>query len=100
MITKEAEEQATGCVNVGDYRKFALRQGFKFIEVLDTTSSAGDWSFLVSRDKHKWNILFQENNYPRAGFTYTLGNAEYQGTLEEVYEIIDQGIEEVIEMRK
>jgi len=64
---------------------YAESLGFKFLEVLDWSSSAGDWQFLVSRDRKHWQILSQDNNYPNPGFTYSLDDRIFEGTLEEVF---------------
>lgn len=65
-------EQATGCAGAGDFRRWAESQGYSHCEVFDWTSTAGDWTFLVSRDGIEWRFMFQRNNYPRAGFARTI----------------------------
>lgn len=65
-------EQATGCDGAGDYRSFAEQNGYDHCAVIDWTSSAGDWSFIVSQDGEEWFIMTQENNYPRSGFTRSI----------------------------
>jgi len=82
------EETATGCVGANSYRDFAIQRGYTEIEVLNWCSSAGDWSFIVSKNKRKWRILFQTNNWPRPGFSHVLGDEVYVGTKEEVLDII------------
>jgi len=67
-------EQATGCSGAGDYRRWAAKKGFPHLYVVDWTSSAGDWCFIVSKDKLSWYMMYQENNYPRSGFTRTIDN--------------------------
>jgi len=42
LVEKINAESATGCMGAGDYRQWAQEQGYKFCEVLDWTSSAGD----------------------------------------------------------
>jgi hypothetical protein len=89
MITNEEDlcAQATGCPNAGGFRSWAREQGYPFCEVWDWTSSAGDWSFFVSKDGEHWYPMFQENNYPSAGFARTIDESqEYCGTWEEVCE--------------
>ncbi len=83
-----AGAQATGCFGADSYLQFAKEQGYKHIEVLNWCSSAGDWQFLVSKDVHEWRILCQENNYPRAGFSYSISKEMFEGTLEEVEELV------------
>lgn len=65
-------EQATGCRGAGDFRNWARLQGFPYLEIFDWTSSAGDWTFLVSRDNRTWYPMFQENNFPLAGFSRSI----------------------------
>lgn len=87
----QVAEQATGCCGAGSYRQFAEQQGFKYIEVLNWCSSAGDWQFIVSRDSNKWQILEQTNNYPRPGFSHQLSDEKFYGNadnvLNEVFEL-------------
>ena len=56
----------------GSYRAILRRLGFKWVQVEDQTSSAGDWCFRV------WNqrLVFQANRFPRQGFCYSLANME------------------------
>ena len=65
-----AAEFATGIKGAGDYREEAESMGFPHLEVLDWTSSAGDWSFIVSADGEQWHIMSRTNNWPSSGFTY------------------------------
>jgi hypothetical protein len=81
-------EAATGCLGAGDAPAEAKKLGFPIITILDTSSSAGDWDFLVSRDNESWQIFSQRNNYPNPGVSYTLGEEIYRGSLSEVYEIL------------
>ena len=81
--------QATGCAGAGGYLAYATGLGYERIEVLDWTSSAGDWSFLISEDSEEWHILWQTNNWPRGGFSYEISDEAYYGTIEEVYAEID-----------
>lgn len=82
-------EQSTGCQGAGGYMAFAKEQGYGFIEVLDWTSSAGDWTFIVSKDGAKWFIMCQENNWPGAGFTRMIDlDKWFIGTAENVLELI------------
>lgn len=54
----------------GSYRAVLSRLGFTFVDVLDWTSSAGDWVFAVRRDEVDW-VVCQTNRYPHHGFAYT-----------------------------
>jgi len=85
------EEEATGCLGASGYKAFAREKGFTYCEVLDWTSSAGDWCFLVATNKRgPWRILWQTNNYPRPGFSHTLDDREWWGTLRSVYRQIER----------
>ena len=78
--------QATGCPGAGAYRRWAKAQGYPHVEVLDWSSSAGDWQFLVSQDGTEWFLLTQTNNYPRPGFTREIDTTRsWLGTIEEVW---------------
>ena len=67
-------EAFTGCRGAGDYREWAEQQGYPFCEVADWTSSAGDWSFVVSRDGETWFSMFQEHG-PR-GYVRTVDETQ------------------------
>ena len=83
-------EQATGCKGAGGYRQWAKQQGYTCCEVLNWSSSAGDWSFLVSDDGENWYIMYQENNWPKPGFTRNVDTTYcFNGTLEEVYKQVE-----------
>lgn len=75
---------ATGCTGTGSYLDFAKEHEFEHIEVVDWSSSAGDWTFIVSKDGHEWRLSYQENNYPGPGFSHYLGDEFFFGSAEEV----------------
>lgn len=80
-----AAEQATGCLGAGDYAIWAKQQGYPFCNVWDWTSSAGDWTFLVSKDGQEWFWMYQTNNFPEVGFNrYIDPDRKYQGIWEVV----------------
>ena len=84
-VEQQSAEQATGCIGSGDYAIWASQQGYSHCEVYDWTSSAGDWSFIVSKDGLNWHMMFQSDNWPRAGFTRTIDTGRvWVGTSEEV----------------
>ena len=81
-------EQATGCKGAGDFREWARQQGYPFCEVLNWTSSAGDWSFLVSRDGKTWHPMWQSNNYPKPGFSRIVEETvSWDGTVAEAVQM-------------
>ena len=69
-LDAQAEYDATGCLGVDSYRDYAELHGFKHIELIDTTSSAGDWAFIASKDGREWRMLCQYNKYPFPGFRH------------------------------
>lgn len=84
-------DAATGVGGAGGYHQYAMDQGYEFIEVVDWSSSAGDWSFLVSKDEYQWSVMVQTNNWPQPGFTRTIYDGDedlYYGTAEEVLDFI------------
>ena len=83
--------QATGCVGADSYKAYAEALGYTHIEVLNWSSSAGDWQFLVSKDGLVWHILWQKNNYPRPGFSRGIcTEPEFYGTIEDVYKQVEE----------
>jgi hypothetical protein len=82
-------EQATGVMGAGNFRKVFESMGYKQVDVLDWSSSAGDWSFIVSRDGQTWHLATQENAYPHVGFRYNVDMTEiYHGSADQVMEQI------------
>lgn len=90
LVQEIVEVQATGCTGVGAYRRWAKENGFEHVETWNTTSSAGDWQFLVSKDGIEWQVLTQENNWPRSGFSYYLGEQVFIGSFEDVSEELSE----------
>jgi hypothetical protein len=80
-------EQFTGCANADGYKAAALKAGYKHCHVIDWTSSAGDWYFLISKDGETWTTMAQENAYPEPGFKYYFNDDNvtylFEGTKDE-----------------
>jgi hypothetical protein len=55
----------------GSYREVFKALGYADVKTVDTTSSAGDWTFMVE-DNGLWYIASQENRYPYRGFAYSV----------------------------
>lgn len=85
VVENEIAEQATGCRGAGGYREYAASHGYKHLEVLNWSSSAGDWQFIISRNGQEWRVLNQSNNWPRAGFSYSISDEVFYGTAEDVF---------------
>lgn len=78
VITKEQAKEnilnglpvAIPGAGAGNYREvFVDLLGFEELEVIDWTSSAGEWSFGV-KDETGWRVAWQSNRYPYHGYTY------------------------------
>jgi hypothetical protein len=74
-MNKALAETATGWPGAGGYIEYARSRGFKHIVSGDISSSVGDWSFLVSKDRKKWYYMTQVNLYPTAGFEHHINDA-------------------------
>lgn len=85
-LPANVEIEATGCLGADSYRAWAKEHGFEYVEVLNWCSSAGDWQFIVSQDGEYWQVLQQENNYPRPGFSHYLDDTVFVGTATEALE--------------
>ena len=72
----------------GSYKDFFTSIGFNEVKTIDTTSSAGDWSFGVF-DGFKWMLAFQSNRYPRCGFDYSYSWEMCADTFEELCELTE-----------
>ena len=79
----------------GNYSEvFTDLLGFDELEVVDWTSSAGDWSFAV-KDETGWRVAWQSNRYPYHGYTYQVapeGETGWGwGSFEELSEFVCNG---------
>jgi len=84
-------ERATGCRGAGAYRQAFEEMGYNRLEVLNWSSSAGDWQFIVSKDGLQWHIAEQSNNWPRAGFSYYVDTEQvFEGSADDVMEEINR----------
>lgn len=54
----------------GSYRKVFQALNYTEVELLESSSSAGDWTFMAF-DGCYWDVVFQTNRYPRHGFSYS-----------------------------
>ena len=93
-MTQYVAERATGCDGAGDYEIWAEQRGYPYCEVIDWTSSAGDWTFIVSKDGKTWYLLHQSNDHPRRGFTRKIDlDQPFEGTADEVKQLISEMME-------
>ena len=54
----------------GSYQEVFETMGYPHLVKVFMCSSAGDWSFIVSKDRKEWFEAWQENRYPYVGFRY------------------------------
>lgn len=83
-------DMATGCIGAGGYRAWAQAQGYQYVRTLCNSSSAGDWSFLISKNGDVWQLMWQENNWPRPGFSRYIEPKEWVGSFEEVVQQMEE----------
>ncbi len=88
---------ATGCPDAGGYIEFAQIAGYPHIIEIDICSSAGDWWFLVSKNRKDWHHMTQENAWPKPGFvrrieprpslvsTHKMTDEQVQTQVQEIY---------------
>lgn len=77
--------------SIENHREWAKKFGYIYCHDFDLTSSAGDWSFLVSKDGYIWTMMFQENCWPSVGFDRTIETESFTcGTLEEAEQIFER----------
>lgn len=73
--------------SIENYQEWAAKFGYVHCHYFDFTSSAGDWSFIVSKDGYVWNMMYQENRWPGVGYDRYIETADFVcGTLEEAME--------------
>ena len=81
ISVKEAKKiiQDYGIVEVpqagaGSFREVFDSLGFEEAEIVDSTSSAGDWGLGV-KNEVGWFPAWQENRYPYNGFRYSINDS-------------------------
>ena len=72
----EEQEIAVPGAGAGSYDEVFEMLGFEKVEVIEWSSSAGDWSFGV-KDKTGWRLAWQENRYTYHGFRYSISFRNY-----------------------
>ncbi len=72
------------------FRQFFKEVGYDEVDVLEWSSSAGDWSFMV-RDGDGWFAAFQTNRYPYHGFAYSVNYEIPFASKDELIQYASQG---------
>jgi len=57
----------------GSYVEVFNALGCNEVKAIETTSSAGDWMFVVLTPSGEWAHAWQENRHPYCGFKYLIG---------------------------
>lgn len=69
-------------------KDYYTQRGYKFVW-LDQTSSAGDWTFMLSKDGKHWRLGWQEaDGWPSHGYDYYLAKDRFKGTKDDVLDFI------------
>ena len=72
-LFQENELIEVSSAGAGSFREIFEDLGFDEVEVINWTSSAGDWTFGVKNDVG-WFVATQENRYPYYGFRYAISD--------------------------
>ena len=70
QLFRQGEEIAAPNAGAGSYKTILKRLGFAKVDVLNWSSSAGDWQFSV-----RGGYVCQENRWPYCGFKYSFTKA-------------------------
>lgn len=84
----EHEPVIVPAAGAGSYRPILMDFGCEDIEVLDWTSSAGDWVFAI-KDGDTWRVVFQANRYPHCGFRYRLSDTYFAQSFEGLCDLMN-----------
>ena len=74
----------------GSYYEVFKQLGFNQVEMMDSMSSAGDWTFAV-QDREGWRMAWQTNRYPYHGFAYSVDKRTWE-TLEIATDYYNAGL--------
>ena len=72
------EEVAVPAAGAGSYDEVFSKLGFSEVELIESGSSAGDWTFGV-KDNFGWRVAYQENRYPYFGYRYYINTKDFYG---------------------
>lgn len=87
VIFEGKSDIAVPNAGAGSYRKVFELLGFEKVENIETSSSAGDWTFAVCRDGF-WYPAWQTNRYPHFGYAYSVDASIPSDSVEELTKLM------------
>jgi len=87
----EYNRNGVECINANWYDLLrTLQDIYEDAEIIDMTSSAGDWMLAFKTDDGRWYPAWQENGYPRfRGYRWTISREWSGATIEELLAVLD-----------
>jgi len=78
------------CIGAGWYDfRHALKDIYEDVEIVDWTSSAGDWMLVFKTDNGQWHPAWQENGYPQfRGYRWSISHEWSGATIEELLAVL------------
>lgn len=82
----EYNRNGVECINANWYDLLrTLQDIYEDVEIVDWTSSAGDWMLAFKDDNGRWYPAWQENGYPRfRGYRWTISREWSGSTVDEL----------------
>jgi len=91
-LLKTNQQIEVPSAGAGSYKEIFTSLGFEEIEIIDSTSSAGDWTLGV-KNCYGWFVAVQENRYPYHGFKYSISDLIVCfGTFEDLCKEVEEGL--------
>jgi hypothetical protein len=66
-----------------------LQDIYETVEIVDMTSSAGDWMLVFKSDNGRWWPAWQENMYPTLGYRWSISHEWSGATIEELLAVLE-----------
>ena len=86
----EYNRNGVECIGAGWYDfRHALKDICEDVEIVDWTSSAGDWMLAFLADNGRWYLAWQENMYPTRGYRWSISREWSGATIEELLAVLD-----------
>jgi len=78
------------CIGANWYDfRHALEDIYEAVEIVDWTSSAGDWMLAFQADNGRWYPAWQENMYPTCGYRWSISREWSGATFEELLAVLE-----------
>ena len=86
----EYSRNGVECMDAGWYGLLhALQDIYEAVEIVDWTSSAGDWMLAFQADNGRWYPAWQENMYPTRGYRWSISREWSGATIEELLAVLE-----------